>query len=271
MVFKLLFLCYFISITISVSTARPLRLKSCRKFISQAFLSSTLSVTLIHSPSQSVSNAALISGYTLPITNESKQLASATVSSDKPIPYYDFGRRLDRIEQTMYTKEDAKNAFAAFEKHIDEKMAASEKRQDEKKASMETRTDSKLSAFEKRTGSKMAAREQRGMVFTASLGVLGLFFTIYLTDRSYNKIKTEMEAAANKTKIEKAEEARKAVIKEVQIDKRIDRRMTINTIITLSTNVFTLFVTTALNPHSIVTYEGICSVWKYIQTTLHIS
>ena len=265
MVFKLLFLCPFITLTISISTARPLRLKSCRKFISQAFLSTTLSITLIHSPSICVSNAALISE---PITNESKQLIPTTVSSDKPIPYYDFGKRLDRIEQTMYTKEDAKNAFAAFEKHIDEKMvarekrqdeklAAREKRQDEKLASMETRTDSKLSAFEKRTDSKMTAREQRGMVFTAALGGLSFLFTVYLTDMSYNKIKSEMEAAA-----------RKAVIKEEQRDKRYDRRMTINTIITLSTNVFILFIS-VMNPHSIV-YDGICDLWKYIQTTLHI-
>ena len=268
MLFKLLFLCYFISITISVSSVRPLRLKSCRKFISQAFLSTTLSFTLIHSPSICVSNAALISEPTLPITNESKLLSSTTIPSDKPIPYYDFGRRLDRIQQTMYTKEDAKNAIAAFEKHIDEKMAASEKRQDEKLTSMETRTDSKLSAFEKRTGSKMTsmesrtdskmtARELRGMVFTAALGGLYFLFTVYLTDRSYNKIKSEMEAAA-----------RKAVIKEEQIETRIDRRMAINTMITVSTNVFILFIS-LMNPHSIA-YDGICNLWKYIQITLHI-
>ena len=67
------------------------------------------------------------------------------------IPRWDLFSRVQRLEDSMFTKFDAKEMEERMEERSDRKMAEMEERSDRKMAEMEERSDMKMVEMENRT------------------------------------------------------------------------------------------------------------------------
>jgi len=176
-------------ILLGLNSATPLtflsRLKLGSKLlpkVSQAVVAAILMSTIQPLTSAASSDRLIVNEKT-----------GVSIFADKPIAPGDFGRRLDRLELTYFSKEDALAAA---------KVAKADK------AAMEQRSDAKMAAMEQRSDAKMAAMEQRGILFTTALSGVLFLSAAYVNNKTVTQMKFEMEEARKLVKLD-MEEARK--------------------------------------------------------------
>lgn len=174
------------------------------------------------------------------IITSNKEIVSKSLFADEPIPPRDYARRLDRLEFTYFSKDDAASAF----KGIKDDMDARERRSDDKMSAMEERFDVKMSAMELRSYTFS------GVIFLSTV-LLGYVVREEMKTEM-NRTKSEMEAAAK--------------IAKVEMDAK-ENRTNILMVITILTSIFSAY--SALTPES----KGLkifTSIWNAVQDALHI-
>ena len=90
------------------------------------------------------------------------------------IPSWDLLSRVQKLEDSMVTKSDAKEMEERLEERADRKMAEMEERADRKMAEMEERSDRKMAKMEERSNMKMLGMENRMLVMSGFSSLIGI-------------------------------------------------------------------------------------------------
>ena len=98
-----------------------------------------------------------------------------------PLPprlsYWDFGGRLQRLEDTSFTKEDAREMEAERKKE-DKEMEAERKKDMQKMEAERKKENKEMEAERKKDMQKMAETVQTNFMISTSISVASLFFSL---------------------------------------------------------------------------------------------
>ena len=174
------------------------------------------------------------------IITSNKEIVSTTLFADEPIAPRDYARRLDRLEFTYFSKDDAAGAFKGVK--------------DDTAALFKGAKDDAAAAFKDLKDDVKEARAEFGILFVVAVS---------LAYRDREQMRAEMAAAENRTKTEMIAAAKTTKDEMDAKENRTNFLMVITILISI------LSAYSALTPES-KGFKYILSVWNAVQDALHI-